>query len=203
MTGCALRPSRAVVVAVTGAACAVRVDGRPAAWGAPVRVPAGALLDVGAATCGLRGYVAFAGGVDVPPVLGSRSTDLLSGLGPAPLSDGDELPLGQDRSASAGAGGRGRAAVRRPGARVGAAAARRGRGTTGSPRRRCAPWSPAATPSPPPPTGSGCGRSARRSSGPATANCPARAWCSARSRCRRTACPWCSWPTIRPPGATR
>jgi biotin-dependent carboxylase-like uncharacterized protein len=98
VTGCSVRPSRAVVVAVTGAACAVRVDGGPVAWGAPVRVPAGALLDVGAAVCGLRGYLAFAGGVGVPPVLGSRSADLLSGLGPAPLADGDELPLGQDRS---------------------------------------------------------------------------------------------------------
>jgi biotin-dependent carboxylase-like uncharacterized protein len=57
-------------------------------------VPAGAVLDVGAATFGLRAYVAFGGGVAVPPVLGSRSTDLLSGLGPDPLADGDELPLG-------------------------------------------------------------------------------------------------------------
>jgi len=98
VNGCALRPSRAVTAAVTGAACAVRVDGRPVAWGAPVRVPAGAVLDVGPAVCGLRGYVAFAGGVGVPPVLGSRSADLLSGLGPAPLADGDELPLGDARS---------------------------------------------------------------------------------------------------------
>ncbi len=103
VTGCAVRPSRAVVVAVTGAACAVRVGGRPAAWGAPVRVPAGAVLEVGAATNGLRACVAFAGGVDVPPVLGSRSTDLLSGLGPDPLADGDELPLGAERSGPAGA----------------------------------------------------------------------------------------------------
>jgi biotin-dependent carboxylase-like uncharacterized protein len=95
VNGCSVRPSRAVTVAVTGAACAVRVDGRPAAWGAPVRVPAGALLDVGAAVWGLRGYVAFGGGVQAPPVLGSRSTDLLSGLGPAPLAEGDELPLGE------------------------------------------------------------------------------------------------------------
>jgi biotin-dependent carboxylase-like uncharacterized protein len=100
VTGCSVRPSGAVVVAVTGAACAVRVDGRPAAWGAPVRVPPGALLDVGAAACGLRTYVTFAGGVGVPEVLGSRSSDLLSGLGPAPLADGDQLPLGRDRSDS-------------------------------------------------------------------------------------------------------
>ncbi|MFE7590034.1 biotin-dependent carboxyltransferase family protein [Kitasatospora sp. NPDC057512] len=92
--GVALRAAAAVLVAVTGAPCPVRVDGRPVAWGAPVLVPAGALLEVGAATAGVRGYLAVAGGIDVPPVLGSRSTDLLSGLGPAPLATGDHLPVG-------------------------------------------------------------------------------------------------------------
>ncbi|MFC5724287.1 biotin-dependent carboxyltransferase family protein [Streptomyces gamaensis] len=94
VNGCALRAGTAVTAAVTGAPCPVRVDGRPVAWGAPVRVPAGAVLDVGPATAGLRSYVAFAGGVDVPPVLGSRARDLLSGLGPDPLADGTTLPLG-------------------------------------------------------------------------------------------------------------
>ncbi|MEU6406476.1 biotin-dependent carboxyltransferase family protein [Streptomyces sp. NPDC046985] len=94
LDGCALRPRSEVVVAVTGAFCPVTVDGRPAAWGAPVRVPSGALLEVGAATAGVRGYVALSGGVAVEPVLGSRSTDLLSGLGPAPLAVGALLPLG-------------------------------------------------------------------------------------------------------------
>lgn len=92
--GVALRAVAAVLVAVTGAPSPVRVDGRPAAWGAPVLVPAGALLEVGAATAGVRGYLAVAGGIDVPPVLGSRSTDLLAGLGPAPLAAGDRLPVG-------------------------------------------------------------------------------------------------------------
>ncbi|MGC0333311.1 biotin-dependent carboxylase-like uncharacterized protein [Streptomyces sp. SAI-170] len=96
LTGCALRPRSAVTVAVGGAPCAVTVDGRPVAWGAPVRVPAGALLDVGPAVRGVRGYVAVSGGVAVEPVLGSRSTDLLSGLGPAPLTDGAVLPLGRE-----------------------------------------------------------------------------------------------------------
>ncbi|MFF9818608.1 biotin-dependent carboxyltransferase family protein [Streptomyces sp. NPDC014006] len=96
LSGCALRPRRAVTVAVGGAPCRVTVDGRPAAWGAPVRVPAGALLDVGPAVRGVRSYVAVSGGVAVEPVLGSRSTDLLSGLGPAPLADGAVLPLGPE-----------------------------------------------------------------------------------------------------------
>ncbi|MEV6176411.1 biotin-dependent carboxyltransferase family protein [Streptomyces sp. NPDC052015] len=95
LNGCAVRPRSAVTVAVGGAPCPVTVDGRPAAWGAPVRVPAGALLDVGPAVRGVRSYVAVAGGIAVEPVLGSRSTDLLSGLGPAPLTDGTVLPLGR------------------------------------------------------------------------------------------------------------
>ncbi|MFG2308386.1 biotin-dependent carboxyltransferase family protein [Streptomyces sp. NPDC048566] len=95
LDGCSLRPRSAVVVAVTGAPCPVTVDGRPAAWGAPVRVPAGALLDVGPARAGVRSYVAVCGGVAVEPVLGSRSTDLLSGLGPPPLTAGTVLPLGR------------------------------------------------------------------------------------------------------------
>ncbi|MGW4597906.1 5-oxoprolinase subunit C family protein [Streptomyces sp. NPDC004457] len=94
LNGCALRPRSTVTVAVGGAPCPVTVGGRPAAWGAPVVVPAGELLDVGTATAGVRGYVAVGGGVAVEPVLGSRATDLLSGLGPAPLTDGTVLPLG-------------------------------------------------------------------------------------------------------------
>lgn len=100
--GCAVRPRCAVTVAVGGAPCPVTVDGRPVAWGAPVRVPAGAVLEVGAAVRGLRSYVAFAGGVAADPVLGSRSTDLLSGLGPAPLRDGTVLPLGPEPHGPAG-----------------------------------------------------------------------------------------------------
>ncbi|OIV35644.1 allophanate hydrolase [Mangrovactinospora gilvigrisea] len=94
LTGCAVRTAAPATALVAGAPCAVTVDGRPAPWGAPVRLPAGAVLDAGPATAGLRSYLAFAGGVAAPPVLGSRSADLLSGLGPAPLTDGDVLPLG-------------------------------------------------------------------------------------------------------------
>ncbi|MFJ6796034.1 biotin-dependent carboxyltransferase family protein [Streptomyces sp. NPDC091268] len=94
LDGVRLRALSPVVVAVTGAPCAVRLCGRPAAWGAPVRLRAGAELDVGRAEAGLRSYLAVRGGFAVPPVLGSRSTDLLSGLGPAPLAAGAVLPVG-------------------------------------------------------------------------------------------------------------
>ncbi|MEU9406387.1 biotin-dependent carboxyltransferase family protein [Streptomyces sp. NPDC048281] len=95
LNGCAVRPRSTVVVAVGGAPCPVTVGGRPAPWGAPVVVPAGELLEVGAARSGVRSYVAVSGGIAVEPVLGSRATDLLSGLGPAPLADGTVLPLGR------------------------------------------------------------------------------------------------------------
>ncbi|WP_031078124.1 biotin-dependent carboxyltransferase family protein [Streptomyces sp. NRRL S-118] len=101
VNGCAVRPRCAVTVAVGGAPCPVTVNGRPVAWGAAVRVPAGAVLEAGAAVRGVRSYLAFAGGVAAEPVLGSRSTDLLSGLGPAPLRDGAVLPLGPPPSAAA------------------------------------------------------------------------------------------------------
>lgn len=103
LTGCALRVRSATTAAVTGAPCPVTVDGRPAPWGAPVRVPAGAVLDAGPATHGLRSYLAFAGGIDTEPVLGSRAADLLSGLGPDLLTDGAVLPLGDPHGPPAGA----------------------------------------------------------------------------------------------------
>jgi biotin-dependent carboxylase-like uncharacterized protein len=101
LTGISFRFVRAGRLAVTGAACSVRVAQRSVAWGAAVSVPAGAVVEVGAAALGLRSYVAIAGGIDVEPLLGSRSTDLLSGLGPAALRSGDVLAVGQPGAAPA------------------------------------------------------------------------------------------------------
>jgi len=92
--GFAARLSRAGTVALTGAGAPLRVDGRPAPLGAPVAVPAGARIEVGSAVAGLRPYLAIDGGLAVPPVLGSRSTDTLSWLGPPVIKDGVTLPLG-------------------------------------------------------------------------------------------------------------
>jgi biotin-dependent carboxylase-like uncharacterized protein len=94
LTGCAVVLPAGGVVAVTGAVARVRLDGDDVPAGAPVEVSAGGRLDVGRATVGVRSYLAFAGGIDVAPVLGSRSTDTLSGLGPPPLGDGDVLRIG-------------------------------------------------------------------------------------------------------------
>jgi len=95
LSGLTIRALTPTVVAVCGAAAPIRLDGRPAPWSAPIALNAGQTLDVGPAEHGVRSYVAVAGGVAVEPVLGSRSTDLLSGLGPAPLRDGDILPIGR------------------------------------------------------------------------------------------------------------
>ncbi|NUR83924.1 MAG: biotin-dependent carboxyltransferase family protein [Nonomuraea sp.] len=76
-------------VAVTGAPCPF-----PGGMGTPFWVRAGAELAFGTPGWGLRTYVAVRGGIAVEPVLGSRATDSLSGLGPAPLRAGTVLPVG-------------------------------------------------------------------------------------------------------------
>ncbi|MCY9787042.1 urea carboxylase [Nocardiopsis sp. EMB25] len=73
--GPALRFSAAATVCVTGAPAEVTVDGTPVPQWEPVEVPAGGLLDVGAARGpGMRTYVLVRGGLDVPGYLGSAST---------------------------------------------------------------------------------------------------------------------------------
>jgi len=92
--GLRVRAERTLLVAVTGAPVPVAVDGRAAPFDAPLTLAPGAVLALGVPAVGLRSYLAVRGGVDVPPVLGSRSTDTLSGLGPAPLTAGALLPVG-------------------------------------------------------------------------------------------------------------
>ncbi len=87
--GLVLRADADVVVVTTGARCA-----GTAAHDAPFQLRAGEELRLGPPQTGLRTYVAVRGGVAVDPVLGSRATDLLSGLGPAVLADGVSLPVG-------------------------------------------------------------------------------------------------------------
>ncbi|MFC6285682.1 biotin-dependent carboxyltransferase family protein [Nocardioides sp. GCM10027113] len=82
-------------VAVTGAPGGVLVDGAPVAHGEPVWLPDGSRLEVGVPATGVRSYLAVAGGVDVPPVLGSRATDTLAWVGPPRVVAGAELPVGK------------------------------------------------------------------------------------------------------------
>jgi biotin-dependent carboxylase-like uncharacterized protein len=88
------RVGSAAVVAVAGAPVAVRVGGREGHVHGPLEVPAGAELRLGVPPRGARTYLAVRGGLDVPPVLGSRSTDVLAGLGPPAVRPGDRLSVG-------------------------------------------------------------------------------------------------------------
>ncbi len=92
--GLAVEPAGATTLAVTGGRCTVTVAGRPAAHAEALAVPAGAGVVLGPVTVGLRAYLAVAGGLVVPPVLGSRATDTLSWTGPPPVTAGSVLPLG-------------------------------------------------------------------------------------------------------------
>jgi biotin-dependent carboxylase-like uncharacterized protein len=91
--GLQLRCLAALTLAFTGAACAGAPD-----WGTAVSLPTGTVVRLASPARGLRSYLAVRGGLDVPLVLGSRSTDLLSGLGPAPVAAGDRLPVGSAAS---------------------------------------------------------------------------------------------------------
>ena len=89
---------RDAVIAIAGADFAPVVDGFEARSWESVRVPAGAAVGFRAPADGVRAWLAVDGGIDVPPVMGSRSTDLKSGFGGyegRPLRDGDALPLGR------------------------------------------------------------------------------------------------------------
>lgn len=66
----------------------------------PVWAPSGSRLAWGGLHRGCRGYLAVGGGIDVPLILGSRSTDLRAGIGGwrgHSLQAGDRLPIGASR----------------------------------------------------------------------------------------------------------
>lgn len=91
-----LKPHVDISVAVTGADCPIIVGGRrcPPWWATAIR--AGETLLLEAPRAGARSYIAFAGGLDLPPVLGSRATDVKGGFGGLAgrgLSRGDRLRL--------------------------------------------------------------------------------------------------------------
>jgi biotin-dependent carboxylase-like uncharacterized protein len=91
LSGPRLRFRDAAVCALTGAETDASVERNR-----PFEVGAGEVLDVGACLNGVRAYLSVRGGVEVEPVLGSRSTDLLSGLGPPQVREGDVLPIGRE-----------------------------------------------------------------------------------------------------------
>ena len=92
----ALRPSVDTVIAVVGARVRVSVDGVPAEEYRPIYLRRGSVLRVSAPLRGLVTYIAVAGGIDVPRVLGSRSTYVRGGFGGLEgraLRPGDRVPI--------------------------------------------------------------------------------------------------------------
>lgn len=81
LTGPTLRFERPACIALCGGGFDMDIDGESLASSRPVRVPAGALLRIGRAHHGARGYLAVRGGFAIEPVLGSASTDLRGGFG--------------------------------------------------------------------------------------------------------------------------
>ncbi|AXE28583.1 allophanate hydrolase [Chromobacterium phragmitis] len=88
------------MLALAGADCAATLDGMPVwpGWRTPFR--AGQRLALQAPRNGMRAYLALDGGIDVPKLMESASTDLMAGFGGwqgRALRDGDRLPLGEPR----------------------------------------------------------------------------------------------------------
>jgi biotin-dependent carboxylase-like uncharacterized protein len=85
------------MVAVAGAELPPKLDGEPRKTWVSFKVKRGQKLSFDFLKKGARAYIAVAGGIDVPVVLGSRSTYALGALGGfkgRKLEAGDELPVG-------------------------------------------------------------------------------------------------------------
>ena len=96
LLGPELRVEQNTAIAIAGADLDATLDHRRVPTHAAVPVQAGATLRFGQRRDGVRAYVAFAGGIAVPTVLGSRATHVLSAMGGhrgRPLAAGDRLPL--------------------------------------------------------------------------------------------------------------
>lgn len=95
-----------VLIAVTGAETTPRINGQPQPRNQSLAVKAGDKLSFDYLKLGARLYIAVAGGIDVPVVLGSRSTYGLGALGGfegRKLATGDVVPVGKaQRAARAG-----------------------------------------------------------------------------------------------------
>ncbi len=98
LLGLRLRLLRDTRLAVCGADLQANLDGQALPLWRSVSVRSGRILTFAGPRWGLRAYIAVAGGIDVPAVLGSRSTNLASGFGGfqgRPLRRGDVLAAGE------------------------------------------------------------------------------------------------------------
>lgn len=95
--GPALEFTAPAIVAVTGADLPPKLNDEPRESWTSFAVKAGDVLSFDFLKGGARAYIAISGGIDVPVVLGSRSTYTLGALGGhhgRKLQAGDELPVG-------------------------------------------------------------------------------------------------------------
>ena len=86
------------VIAITGGNCVPKVNGAERRANERFEVKAGDILSFGFMTSGARAYIAIAGGIDVPDVLGSKSTYLLGAVGGhegRKLIAGDVIKIGE------------------------------------------------------------------------------------------------------------
>jgi antagonist of KipI len=103
LIGPALSTDADVVCAVAGAHFELLIDGQHVAVHARFVLPAGRTLRFGNRLAGARATLAVRGGIDVPPLFGSRSTSIISRMGPfggRPLAAGDVLTTGDDSGAN-------------------------------------------------------------------------------------------------------
>lgn len=82
-------------IAVTGADTNPTANGIAFGTNSIQHVQDGDVISLGTPRVGLRTYLGVRGGIDVTPVLGSRSYDVMSAIGPLPLQAGDVLPVGE------------------------------------------------------------------------------------------------------------
>jgi antagonist of KipI len=103
LVGPEIRVETGALLAVAGADLNARLDGQEIPLHRPVRCRAGSVLRFGERRSGTRAYIAFGGGIVVPPELGSRATHALcalGGLGGRAVASGDRLPLGNEGNIS-------------------------------------------------------------------------------------------------------
>ena len=96
LRGPELQFTGAAAITVCGAEMEVLINGLPAQGWETLFLEAGDILSLGPAVTGLRTYISFAGGLDIPAVLGSRSTYVRAGIGGwegRPIRAGDHIPL--------------------------------------------------------------------------------------------------------------
>ena len=94
MMGPHLQFNKANVIAITGGDLGATLDGQPVQTYRAIKVEAGQVLRFTAPKKGCRAFIAFAGGLDIPEVMGSRSTYMkakIGGVQGRKLEKGDEI----------------------------------------------------------------------------------------------------------------